>query len=260
MFLFFFLSFRVVSAEVGSFDQLFKEGVQLYQGQQYEEARKTFQKALSVSANNVSVLINLAHCEYKMGHRGTALAYLRKGLFWEPSSEEAQKFYKKITTELPVKQIPHRHSFFESLQVAFLAGVSVQSLFFVTFCLFIGLGWGLMSYYQKRKQFFARNQEGEELSRPPVFSWITGIMIFGFLLMVVVVSMKVIDMNTPKGTVIEEKLIAKTAPGEDESEVMTLFEGLEIEVLKESGDWVQVYYPGAYAGWVPKKSIMLSGI
>lgn len=246
--------------KAATFEELFKSGVQLYQENKYEEARAAFQGALEIKKNNVGALVNLASSEYKLGHRGVALGFLRRAQYWQPTSIEAAHLYERIYSEMPVKQIPHRHSFYESLQSSTLASLSLTNLFLIGFLMFMGAGLGLIQFYSKKRIFLKamETQEAGEIEvRPPVFSWITAVMIFGLLLVMAFTFIRMEDLNTPKGTVIEEKVSVKTAPGENESEVMLLYEGLEVEILKKQSDWVQVYYPGSYAGWIPEKSLLI---
>ncbi len=253
--------FLTVGAQAESFDELFKAGVRFFQEEKFEEAKITFQKAVQIEKNNVSALINLAFSEYKLGHRGVALGYLRRAQYWQPNSTEAIQLYEKIYSEMPVKQIPHRHSFYEGIQSAVLSKISLQSLLLVIFLMFMGGGLGLIQFFYRKRSFqkaVETLEEGSSMNlQAPTFSWITGVMFLGFVLISVLGALKVYDLETPKGTVIEEKVSVKTAPSEEESEVMMLFEGLEVEVLSRKAGWLQVYYPGSYAGWVPEKSLLI---
>ena len=63
------------------------------------------------------------------------------------------------------------------------------------------------------------------------------------------------DENTPRGTIVVEKVHVRAGPGEKEAQLFELFEGNEVLILRVDDDWAQIQFPGAFTGWIPQSAI-----
>ena len=69
---------------------------------------------------------------------------------------------------------------------------------------------------------------------------------------------KIYDVQIPRGTIVEEKVSAQSAPGDQQLNLYDLYGGFEVVIRSHSGDWVQVTYPGALTGWIKKSSLYVT--
>jgi hypothetical protein len=55
--------------------------------------------------------------------------------------------------------------------------------------------------------------------------------------------------------VVSEKTTVYSAPNDKSAALFDLFAGLEVVLDQSNDQWVQVTYPGALTGWIPKSSV-----
>lgn len=229
----------------------FEKGLAAYQAKNYAEAQTNLTAALEESPNNLAVLNNLALTLFELNQKGKALAYWLKALKLDPSFEEAQKGASFVRSKLNPNAFSVKDTDFESLRKSLLVGLSLNMLFGLTALTFLvaGLQWiRHLSLLKKASQ---------EESALPAVSLVSIAFSAIFVLSVFVLSLKMWDHLTPRAIVIKEKVELKIAPGADQSKIVELNEGTEVDVgiVKES--WVQVKIPGNYSGWVNKEDIQI---
>lgn len=236
--------------KVLSFDEAFKAGVALYQEKKYQEASNSFKKALEFKPKSVNTLTNLALSQFQIGEKGWAIALLRKSLTIEPSLLASQQALKFILPQLDVKDLPHDISFWDQLRTQVLIYGSVNWYFALTALLFFATGWLWIRFSGEK-----RRAAKEERASPQV-SWILVLITLLFPVFIFLTAAKFYDHLRPRGTIVLAKISAKTAPAEQSPALFDLFAGLEVNLEATEADWVQVTYPGAMTGWIPKSAVM----
>jgi len=233
-----------------SFEQNFKSGVQSYQKKDYETARDFFSKSLAKDPNNLSALTNLALTEFQLGKKGHSVALLRKAASLDPDFSVPKAALKFILPQLEVKEIPHEIQFWEGLRSQFLAPVPLNVFLILSALTLFASGWLLIGFWG------ARQRALKEDSVLPAFPTIGTILFAGFITVTVFLGLKFYDYQIPRATVVADKIAVLSAPDEKAPALFDLFGGLEVIVLSSSQDWVQVNYPGALSGWLPKNAIL----
>ena len=233
------------------FETAFQEGITAYQKKDYAAAQTAFSQALAARTDEPATLTNLGFTYDRLGQKGLALAYLRKVLALKPGQSEAQKAVNFILKQEPLREIPHQIETFESLHV-WLFPYSLITLAFLTLLIFFVTAWSWLSYVGLRKRAFKNETVLPSLPLLPfLFSFFLAAS--GFLVLA-----KWKDSLDTRATIIVPTIAALTAPTDKAPSLFDLFEGMEVVVREQNGDWIQVTYPGALTGWVPRASLFVT--
>jgi tetratricopeptide (TPR) repeat protein len=238
------------SESPSSFEELFKNGVQSYQDGKFEQARDSLLQALDKDPNNVAALTNLALTQFQLGRKGYAVGLLRKALTIDPDFSTSRAALRFILPQLEVKEIPHEIQFWEGLRTQLLEPVPLWAYLFLTALLLFSSGWLSLGFWGQRRRAIRNNDV------LPAFPTVAFFLSLGFIFCFSMSALKVYDFQKPRGTVIADKVTVYSAPDEKSASLFDLYAGLEVLVLSINSDWVQVTYPGALSGWVPKATIL----
>lgn len=230
----------------------FQNGLKAYQNKQFSEAKSHFSKSLEEHPNNAAALFNLGLTSHQLGQVPWAIAYFRRTLNLRPGLAEARQALDLSLSQLEIKEIPHQIENYEIVREHLLIPVSVNTYFWIFIGMFFVTGWSLIQYLGRRKKAL-----DEELPLPafPWFSGGTGVI--GVLILVLAI-MKFYDSQVPRATVVDNKVVAQGAPGENQLNLFDLYGGFEVIIRDHQGDWAQVTYPGALTGWIKKSSLYIT--
>tara|TARA_B110001454_G_scaffold218991_1_gene248998 strand:+ start:31711 stop:32487 length:777 start_codon:yes stop_codon:yes gene_type:complete len=229
----------------------FEKGLAAYQAKNYAEAQTNLAAALEEAPNNLAVLNNMALTLFELNQKGKALAYWLKALKLDPGFEEAQKGATFVRSKLAPNAFSVKDTDFESLRKSLLTGLSLNLLFGLTAITFLVAGLQWIRHLSQIKKAAL-----EEAAAPPVTLVSIAFSTF-FVLCTVLLGLKMWDHLTPRAIVTKEKIELKIAPGADQSKIVELNEGTEVEVGLVKDAWVQVKIPGNYSGWVNKEEIQI---
>jgi tetratricopeptide (TPR) repeat protein len=230
----------------------FQAGILAFQNKNYQQAQAQFNTFLKLSPDNAAALTNLGLTAFQLGQKPWAAAYFRKALSISPGFPAAREGLRYVLAQFEVKEIPHQIENYEIIREFFLLPVSKLFFLWVTAGFLFLFLWSLLSYLGKRKRAF---QEELPLPAPPWFSVVTGLL---FVSTLTLAGLKIYDMQIPRATIVEEKVSAQSAPGENQLNLFDLYGGFEVVVRNYSGDWAQVTYPGAMTGWIKKDSMYIT--
>ncbi len=235
-----------------SFDELHQAGVKAYQEKAYEKARDSFTQALDKDPHNASTLANLALVQFKLNHKGEAVALFRRALEIDPTLPTAQNGLKYVLSQLEIKEIPHRIETYETLRTQFIQPFTLATYLALTALLIFCAGWNLLAYLGRKRKAL------EEEKSFPAFPTIGVFLAVLAACSIFLTSLKIYDGTVPRGTILTETLSVQAAPGENQVSLFDLHAGFEVTVQNSDKEWIQVTYPGASTGWIPKKSIMIT--
>lgn len=231
------------------FSDFFQSGVNSYRTAKYQDAQIAFTKALELNPDSVQALTNLGLTEFQLGKKAFAVALLRKAHNLDPSFSTPKSSLAFILPQLDVKEIPHEIQIWETLRADFLVPFSLTGFLAITALCFFSLGWVSLSFFGKRKRAL---QSGDN---PPPFPVVLGIIFILFISLATITSLKVVDQQIPRGTVIADKTTVFSAPSDQAVSLYDLFGGLEVIIHQTNNDWIQVTYPGANTGWILKSHL-----
>ncbi|PIS12002.1 MAG: hypothetical protein COT73_00915, partial [Bdellovibrio sp. CG10_big_fil_rev_8_21_14_0_10_47_8] len=118
--------------EWSSFDQAFHDGIESYREKKYDPALLAFTAAIEKEPENISALTNLALVQFQLGHKGFALAYLRKALTLDPHFPSAKAAFEFILPQLDVREIPHEIELWEILRSSVIVPFSMTCFLALT--------------------------------------------------------------------------------------------------------------------------------
>jgi hypothetical protein len=232
-----------------NFEKAFEAGVANYQAKKYDEARLAFSQALEKDPANVQALTNLALVQFQLGKKPWAVALLRKAQALKPDFSTPKTSLEFILPQLDVKEIPHEIQMWESIRSSFIVPFTLNGYLGLTALCLFATGWLWLQYIGQRREAFR-----DEKSLPP-FPLIPTLITVIFIGVLSLTLMKVIDQGIPRATIVNDKVTVFSAPNEQSVALFDLFGGLEVVLGQQNADWVQVTYPGALTGWVPKSSL-----
>lgn len=232
-----------------TFAQLFESGGKAYQSKDYAAAKAAFEQALALDPRSEYALTNLALSEFQLGQRGRALGALRRALQVNPDFSTSRAAIAFIEKQMPVKEIPHEIQWFESVRENFLNHFSLNIFLAMTALFLFTVGWLGLRYLSERKAAL------EEQRALPKASFTWSLSVVGLILFTAFTSLKVIDGIKERGTIVLEKVAVKSSPDENSPDLFDLYEGLEVIIEQTRDSWIQITYPGALSGWIPKNSI-----
>jgi tetratricopeptide (TPR) repeat protein len=227
----------------------FRNAIGAYQKNDFKTARASLQSALKASAENPILLYDLGLTEEKDGHLGLAMALWRKALAVQPGFTPADHALNWTRPKLEHSDISHEVEFWESLRSTMLVTTPLNRYLGSSAVLLLLGGWLFFRYMGQRRQ--ARL---DEKSMPP-FPTVALIFTVLFLITASLSAAKAYDETVVRGTIVVKKIEARSSPDPSATALFDLYEGLEVIFQKESGEWVQVSYPGGSTGWIPRTSL-----
>lgn len=247
----FLVSAFLLSVHSSLAESHFEKGINSYNAKNFVAAQAELVAALDEEPNNVAILNNLALTHFELNQKGRALAYWLKALKLDPGFEEARNGTEFIRSKLSPNAFSVKDTDFESLRKTLLKGLSLNLLFGLVAITFLITGVQWIRFLSE-----AKKAAHEETTSPPV-SWVSIVFSLLFVGCTLVLALKMWDHLTPRAIVVKEKVDLKIAPGADQSKIVELNEGTEIEIGIVRDAWVQVKIPGNYSGWVNKEEIQI---
>lgn len=230
----------------------FQEGLNALQTKNYQQAQTKFSEFLKTQPDNAAALTNLGISVFHLGQKPWAIAYFRKALAVSPGFPEAQRGLDFVWSQLEVKEIPHQIQNYEIIRELLLVPASEFAFLWLSSVIFFLFGWSLLSYLGQRKKAL---EEDLPFPGPPWMSVVAAVL---FIITTTLAGLKIYDVQIPRATIVESKVAAQSAPGENQLNLFDLYGGFEVIIRNHSGDWAQVTYPGAMTGWIKKDSLYLT--
>ncbi len=241
-----------IAARAETASTLFAAGVVALQKNDLATARADFQSSLKLDPRQSQGYYNWGQVEFRSQNLGLAIGLWRKALDIDSGNRPAQEALAFAEKKLEHPQIAHETELWETLRSEVLLHVSLLSLLFLTSLFLLSAGWLGVVFFMGRKRAI-RNE-----TPLPSFPILALIFSFGLALSALLSVAKVIDLQTPRGTVVPKQLNALTTPDASGTPLFELYQGLEVIIQQSNSNWYQVTYPGGMTGWVPSHSIFVS--
>ena len=60
-----------------------------------------------------------------------------------------------------------------------------------------------------------------------------------------------------QGVIVEQNVDVRSGPGKENITVVTVHEGIVVQVRSESNGWYQISLPNGWSGWLPGSSVRI---
>lgn len=221
-------------------DYLFQQGVDAYQKSDYQAAVAHFEAALQQGQESDALYYNLGNACYKLGEIGRAILYYERAKKMNPADDDIN-FNLAIAQLRVVDKIPSPETDFIfklwngiknilSLEHYAVSALSLYILFMTLIVL-------QLLFKNTRLVAFVR------FSRLPLF-----------ILLAMIGSLFVIrvrqDIKVKHAIILVDKVSVVSSPASDSMEMFALHEGVKIQVIAESGEFMRIRLTDGKDGWV----------
>ena len=224
---------------------LFSSGNDLYTSGKYEEAAKRYRQLIGQGTRSAAVHYNLGNALFKLGQLGPAILEYEKA--WklapgDPDVEANLEFLRTLTADKPSEGRAQTTSYFlDQLINATTADQDATALtaFYLLASALIGTRIVSSSAWLRR-----------------VAAWGIAVLALPIALSAGLLCVKVYrSANTVHAIVMSERADVRSGPGEDNTTLFTVHEGLKVRLRDQQGSWWHVSLDNGLNGWLPSESL-----
>lgn len=224
---------------------LFQQGNQAYQAGDYEQAAAAFERIIALEKENWQVYYNLGNAYFKQRKTGLAILNYERALRRNRSNEDLQ-FNLDLANLAITDRIlePPR-----SVVVAWLT----EALNF--FSHEQAAGWALVFWWGALLGliFFWAGKHDALRRVGRVSAWSFGALCLFFAL---VFATQWYKQSTEQfGIVMEQRVVARSSPGADATEVFIIHEGAKVKLQEQNGAWQRIRLADGKVGWLKAESL-----
>lgn len=217
-----------------------EEGRKAYESGQFDSAQAIYQKLIEQGYQSFELYYNLGNSYYKLGDLASAILYYERAKKINPLDEDLQfnlgLVTSKITDKVTVAEPGPLETLTMSLSSDAWGGISV--FFFILFLISLFFFFYLSSLPFKR--FF--------LTALIIFILISGISFFlGLHNRQILLS--------DQAVIFAPAVTVTSAPGKTGKELFIIHEGLKVEILEASGEFLKIKLSDGNVGWIPKSAV-----
>ncbi len=232
-------------ADSGETASLFAAGNQHYAAGEYEKAVLQYRQLLNQGYLSEAVHYNLGNALFKAGRLGEAILEYEKAARlapWDRDLAENLEYVRTLTVDEPSETGARTTAFFVERSLGFLTVDQSAVLFTVSYLIMGGLvGLRILSASPRSRRVNAW------LMAAVGSSLVAGAAFFGAQLYR--------THTVREGIVLEARVDVRSGPGEDNTTLFTVHEGLKVRVRDRRGTWVLVSLANGLNGWMPGSSL-----
>ncbi len=225
-------------------EEAFERGNEAYAAGDWAAAAAAYGTVLDYRVADARVYYNLANAEFRMGRLGPAILYYERARRLDPADPEIESNLRFVQGfRFDRVEVEESFVLLEALHRA-------QALLGVD-----GQAWILVILFWAAGGILARG-----LARPgrfgPVHGW--PLAAIGTLFVFVALSWwNTFDRLERRELAVVMAPAAEivAGPGPSNPSLLTVHEGLTVEVLDDRGDWIQVSLPNGINGWISTRAI-----
>ncbi|MDX9730166.1 MAG: hypothetical protein RBT63_00210 [Bdellovibrionales bacterium] len=233
---------------------LYAQAVESFRAGKLEDARSAMLQLETEHAEDPTLLLNLGLIAEKEGRPGAAIALWRKGLASHPTDSDLLNAIDWIKSKLDRGAFPRDVGTWETLRQSLLLRVSPFATVGGSAILLILAGIFFLRWFGRRK----RALENELALPPPPLAAIVFSVLFCFLLSVSIAIF--VDRLDLRGTVIQAKIGARSAPDIAATVLFDIAEGAEVTVrdtrIVADLEWRRITTTDGKTGWMPANTVL----
>ncbi len=227
-------------------EQLFQQGNQYYQSQEFEQAIESYTRAMEAGYTSPALYYNMGNACFKINQIGKSILFYERAKKLSPRDPDIL-FNLQIARLYVVDKIevPPMFFLFEWWD-RFKTVISTQQVAGVTLFLYLLLMAAIILRLLLRRETFR------------AFSSIFIVP----LLVLTVFSAGVFfvrlheDNQLVEGIIIVEKVDVKSSPAADATDAFALHEGSKVRIYERSGDYYRIELLNGNVGWIPEKTFV----
>jgi tetratricopeptide (TPR) repeat protein len=228
-------------ATAQSSEEVMANANKLYADKQYAEAIRAYEQLITAGFTSEALHYNLANAYYRNQELGKAILHYEKARQIDPSDED-------ILHNLQVARSRQQDQI-EDLPAFFLAQwwKSLRSR------LSTG-GWtvlALLMLWGSAAGFLLWLLGKERQQRKRGFWWGFGLLIACILPFTLAISRHYYDQHSREAILLTRQADLHYAPDTDSEVVLTIHEGLKVDLQDRISDWYKVRLPNGEVGWLP---------
>ncbi len=224
---------------------LFEQANDAYTKGQYQLAIEQYETIVAEGNQSTELYYNLGNAYYKTREVGKAVLNLERALLLNPTDADTKYNLSIINEQLPdqlevvsdfflKKWWENFHSYFGSTTWGMLTLLS----------LWMGIAgfilWIIATTRKTKKQGFLGG---------------LGLLLLSILFFFAARSQGNLELHSRKAIVLEEQLDLQNGPDVKSTALLTLHEGVKVELLDQIGDWWKVKLSNGEQGWLPKNAL-----
>ncbi len=216
-------------------ENYFKQGNELYTQGNFEEALGKYLKISNTEVESFELFYNIGNCYYRLNQIGNAIRFYEKAKNINPEDENLL-YNLKLANGLTIDKIelPEPDAFTKLVNSS-LQFFTVAQLAYI-FIWFTWLFAGFLVFY-----IFKRNK---------LFLYIA-LAFLGFAVLEGIFLNYKYSLDTiPYGVVVGYEASAYSSPNKDSQVVFSIHEGTKAQILRETGEFLEVRLIDGKTGWV----------
>ena len=224
---------------------LFSAGNDLYAAGKYDEAARQYRQILNQGISTAAVHYNLGGALFKTGQLGPAILEYEKATRLDTRDPDIQanlSYLRSLTADKSAEVGAQTTSFFVERMLG-LTSIDQDALAFALAWLALGgLAAARLAARSPRLRYAA--------------AWGMAIVALPVLIEGAILSTKLYRAATlSEGIVLEERVDVRSGPGEENTTLFTVHEGLKVRVRGRQGSWLQVSLDNGLNGWMSASSL-----
>jgi len=235
---------RAWAAE-GDAAHLFSEGNDHYAAGRFEDAVRVYRQLLAQGYTSEAVHYNLGNALFKSGQLGPAILEYEKAAVMAPDDDDLRanlEFLRTLTADKTSAGGAQTTTFFVE---RLLALTSLDEDAMVVLALFCIMGVLVAIRIVSTRPVLLR-----------LALWGMAVVALPLVVMSAAFSVKLSrDISSSYAIVLSERLDVRSGPGDDNTTLFTVHEGLKVRLRGEQGGWLQVSLENGLNGWVPASSL-----
>ena len=226
---------------------IFETGNRLYAEGEYAEAGLQYAQLINQGFGSAAVHYNLGNALFKQGRLGEAILEFERASRLEPNDEDTSANLSYLRT-LIVDEIHQTGALTTTFFLERLLGsvtLDHAAAMFIAAWLIVGILIGLGIMTPSRR---VRRANAWLIAMSSALLLATGIL-FGVKL--------TRDRTLVEGVILEAKVDVRSGPGEENTTLFTIHEGLKVRIRDDRGSWKQISLENGLNGWLPADALGL---
>lgn len=221
--------------------RIFAAGNDHYGSGEYEDAARYYRQLLNQGYRSAAVHYNLGNALFKMGRLGPAILQYEKAAVLAPADPDIAAnlaYLRTLTADKASLAGAHTTTFFVERLLA-LTSLDQDAAAFTALYLLVGCLTGI--------RIASRSARLRRLAVRGIAAALLPLLLTGATFAVKLYRTATIV----QGVVLQDRVDVRSGPGQDNTTLFTVHEGLKVRIRNEQGSWYQVSLDNGLNGWVP---------